>query len=132
MPDAALVVHGGGPTAVLNASLGGVIAGSREGTACRLLAARFGVAGLIGGDWIDLTNVPVETLEGIRNAPGSVIGSSRRKLESTEIESAVRRLDKSAIGIVLFTGGNGSMQTALEFEHAARTLNSSLRVVGIP
>jgi 6-phosphofructokinase 1 len=126
-----LVVHGGGPTAVLNASLAGVIAGSHQAR-CRLLAAHFGVAGLIGGDWIDLTDLPPDTVEGIRRAPGSVIGSSRRKLDSAEIESAICRLDESRIGILLFTGGNGSMQTALEFERCARTLDSPLRVVGIP
>jgi ATP-dependent phosphofructokinase / diphosphate-dependent phosphofructokinase len=129
---AALVVHGGGPTAVLNASLAGVIAGSREAPGCRLLAARVGVAGLVARDWIDLTGLSSAAVDEIRLAPGSVIGSSRRKLNPPEIESTVRLLGEHGIGILLFTGGNGSMQTALEFNCAARDLQSDLRVIGIP
>ncbi|PWT88138.1 MAG: 6-phosphofructokinase [Proteobacteria bacterium] len=127
-----LVVHGGGPTAVLNASLAGVIAASREGAAWRLLAARFGVAGLVERQWIDLSGVSSDAVDDIRRAPGSVIGSSRRKLDPSEIESAVRLLGTEGIEMVLFTGGNGTMQTALEFHRAARQLDSALRVVGLP
>jgi ATP-dependent phosphofructokinase / diphosphate-dependent phosphofructokinase len=127
-----LVVHGGGPTAVLNASLAGVIDGSREAPACRLLGARFGVAGLVARDWVDLTGLPSDTIEAIRRAPGSVIASSRRRVSPAEIESTIRLLGEHGIGILLFTGGNGSMQTALEFHRASLDLGSSLRVVGIP
>lgn len=109
-----------------------MIAGSREGAPCRLLAARFGVAGLSGGNWIDLTGISSDAIEDLRVAPGSVIGSSRRKLDPAEIESTIRRFGDSGIGILLVTGGNGSMQTALEFDRAARVIRSPLRVVGIP
>jgi len=117
---------------VLNASLAGVIEGSREGAGGRLLAARSGVAGLVEQQWIDLTGIPSSAVDAIRQAPGSVIGSSRKKLSSAEIESTTRVLSTHDIGILLFTGGNGSMQTALEFHRAALDLGSSLRVLGIP
>jgi 6-phosphofructokinase 1 len=118
---------------VLNASLAGVIAGFRgtEG-AGRLLAARFGVAGLIANQWMDLSDLAPEAIEAIRLAPGSVLGSSRRKLESVEIEATVHRLREQGIENLLFTGGNGSMQTALEFHDVAARLYPELRVVGIP
>jgi 6-phosphofructokinase 1 len=116
----------------LNASLAGVIDGSRESAGCRLLAARFGVAGVVAQDWIDLTGISSDAVEEIRRAPGSVIGSSRRKLTPAEIESTIRVLGEQGIGILLFTGGNGSMQTALEFHQAAQDLGSDVRVVGIP
>jgi 6-phosphofructokinase 1 len=116
----------------LNASLAGVIAGSREEPACRLLAARFGVAGLIEGEWIDLTGLPSDATEDLRRAPGSAIGSSRRRLDAGEIESTIRLLGERGIGILMFTGGNGSMQTALEFHRAASGLGADLRVIGIP
>jgi 6-phosphofructokinase 1 len=90
------------------------------------------VAGLVGRQWIDLSGLPSDAVDEIRRAPGSVIGSSRRKLDDAEIESTVRLLCAEGIEILLFTGGNGTMQTALEFHRAAAELGCPLRVMGIP
>jgi 6-phosphofructokinase len=129
----ALVVHGGGPTAVLNASLAGVIDASRMACANHpLYGARFGVAGLVAGDWIDLSHVDPGVVNAIRGTPGSVLGSSRKKLEPNEITAAIELLRARGVGMLLFTGGNGSMLTALDFYRAAAGMNPKLRVVGIP
>jgi hypothetical protein len=53
-----LFVHGGGPTAVINASLAGALEElKREGFAGKILAARFGSQGLVQGDFLDLTKL---------------------------------------------------------------------------
>jgi 6-phosphofructokinase 1 len=125
----AIVAHGGGPTAVLNASLAGVMGAWRElGSNGALFGARFGVA----GDWIDLTAVERLRIEAIRKSPGSVLGSSRRKLEPDEIAATVERMRDRGISALLLAGGNGSMQTLRVFQQTAATLHPDLRVVGIP
>jgi len=130
--EGAIVVHGGGPTAVLNASLAGVIAESRERGVERLFGARFGVGGLISRDWIALGNLTPEDIEGIRRAPGSVLGSSRQKLEPEDAERLPKLLKEAGIAAILYTGGNGSMETALLLHSTARAAHPDLRVIGMP
>jgi 6-phosphofructokinase len=131
--NGAIVVHGGGPTAVLNASLAGVIAEAGEIGVGRLWGARFGLAGLLSGDWIDLGGLRERDVERLRRAPASLIGSSRRKLELEEAERLPLVLKDAGIDAVLYTGGNGSMGTALEIHRAAVAGGyPDLRVVGIP
>ncbi len=130
----ALVVHSGGPTAVLNASLAGVMDGIREtaGRGRRIYGVRFGVAGLGADDWVDLTEVPAERVAAIRRAPGSVLGSSRKKLEPADAEALLGRLRGRGVDWLFLTGGNGSMQTALLLTEMAGRLHPELRVIGVP
>ena len=56
MGDNLLIVHGGGPTAVINCSLQGVVEAARaSGKVDKIYAARFGAEGILKGDLIDLT-----------------------------------------------------------------------------
>ncbi len=127
--DAAIVVHGGGPSAVLNASLVGIIDACRSSKRIRrLYGARSGAPGLLADDWIDLTSLPAGLLERIRRAPGSVLGSSRRPFDQTHLPPALERFREQGIGTVFFTGGNGSMKTALLLHNAA----PELTVLGVP
>ena len=118
----ALVVHGGGPTAVLNSSLAGLVAGCR-GRFRNLCASRFGFDGLLAGDLPDLLTVPATRWDEISRAPGSVIGSSRRVFDPAVVVPA---LSRAGIGTVFLTGGNGTMQTALDLSRLG------VQVVGIP
>lgn len=118
----ALIAHGGGPTAVLNSSLAGLAAGCRR-LGIELLASRFGLTGLLSGDTVDLGSVSEERWNEIARAPGSAIGSSRRAVETVRVAEALRA---QRIDMVFLTGGNGTMQTALELSRAG------VRCVGIP
>ena len=76
-----LVAHGGGPTAVINRSLQGVVEAARDsGQVDKIYAARFGAEGILAGDLIDLTDVPAGTISKLGHTPASAIGSCRRKL----------------------------------------------------
>jgi ATP-dependent phosphofructokinase / diphosphate-dependent phosphofructokinase len=126
--DAAIVVHGGGPSAVLNASLVGIVDASRASTKIRrLFGARFGAHGLLQNDWIDLGSIEPGMLERIRRAPGSVLGSSRRIFDRTHVAPVLERCQKQGIGTVFFTGGNGSMKTALLLHGTG-----AVTVIGVP
>jgi 6-phosphofructokinase 1 len=127
-----IVVHGGGPTAVLNSSLAGVITAAREFCSGPVYGARFGLRGLISRDWLDLSGTTPSLVDSIRVAPGSVLGSSRQKIEAADSERILDLLSNAGIEAVFHTGGNGSMGTALALHTAAATLLPDLRVIGIP
>lgn len=131
MRPRAAIAHGGGPTAVLNASLAGVI------DACRnrmdaLLGARFGLGGLLSGDMTDLLSLPPSAVDAAARAPGSAIGSSRRRLDDAEYDALLETLRRCGIDVFFYTGGNGSMDTAREISRRARAAGLTLQVIGIP
>lgn len=107
-----IIAHGGAPTAVINASLAGAIEQARKmGFDGKILAPRFGSKGILNEDFRDLTCVTERQLELLKHTPGSAIGTSRHPLEEPEYRKMVEILDKNNVGYVLFTGGNGSMDT---------------------
>jgi len=64
MSGAMLIVHGGAPTAVMNASLYGAIHAARaSGEVDRVLGARHGARAIFSGDYIDLSAMREEELE---------------------------------------------------------------------
>lgn len=133
MSGAAVVAHGGGPTPVLNASLAGVIAEARRhATITGLFGAEFGLTGLIANRFFDLGALPLEHVEAIRIAPGSVLGSSRRALSSVDDEQIFETFRKRNVRYFFYTGGNGSMDTAMRFDNLARASGYELHVIGIP
>jgi 6-phosphofructokinase 1 len=128
-----VVAHGGGPTAVLNASLAGLVEETRRrGSTGALYGARGGLAGLLRGDFIDLLAVDPELIRRIGEAPGSALGSSRLKLEDADYARILDVLRRANIGCFFYTGGNGSMETALRLARYARDVGHDLQVVGIP
>ena len=129
----AAIAHGGGPTAVLNASLAGVIEQWTQlaGNAA-LYGAWRGIDGLLSDTFLDLTNQDAETLADLQTSPGSAIGSSRRKLEPADYERILAVFRARDIRTFFYTGGNGSMGTALAVERFARGTGYELSVVGIP
>ena len=91
MPDLpsgnAAIGQSGGPTAVINQSLAGVIEGLKAGLGAsgqvkRILGMRHGVRGLVkaGGDGlVDLTSIDKARLEAIARTPSAALGSTRDK-----------------------------------------------------
>jgi 6-phosphofructokinase 1 len=121
----AVIAHGGGPTAVLNASLAGLVAGCR-GSFSAVYAARFGLPGICEDEIANLLEVPPSHFDQIALAPGSAIGSSRRKLEDADFDRIIATLRNQGIETVFYTGGNGSMRTLLDLRR------HGLQVIGIP
>jgi len=129
----AIVVHSGGPTAVLNASLLGVVeearAGGRVGA---LYGARFGMRGILESDFIDLFAQTRERIEAVAEAPASALGTSRLPVGPAELERALAVLRARDVRGVFYTGGNGSMRTAAQLAAAAHASGYELQVIGIP
>lgn len=126
-----VIIHGGGPTAVINASLYGAI---REAQECpevdRIYCAIGGTGGLMKENLRDVTDMTDELLKGLLSSPASAIGSSRDALEAPEYEAMLAVLKKYEIRYVLMNGGNGTMDTCGRLQrHCAGT---DIRVIGIP
>ncbi len=133
MADNLLIIHGGGPTAVINSSLYGVLteAGAAEGID-RIYAAKDGTGGLLREELIDLTDVKKEELELLKKTPGTAIGTSRDPLEREDYEKMIGLLEKYGIKYVLMNGGNGTMDTCGRLFDVCKELNREIFVVGIP
>lgn len=128
-----LVAHGGGPTAVINCSLQGVVEAARaSGQVDRIYAARFGAEGILAGDLMDLTGVPAETIARLRRTPASAIGSCRRKLGEADYPTVLETLKKFDIDCFFYNGGNDSMDTCDQVNELAKREGLDIRVIGIP
>lgn len=127
----AFIAHGGGPTSVLNASLLGTVQeGHRRFR--RLWAARGGLAGLLNGEVSDLLSVSLSRIVRLASQPGSMIGSYRGAVTDEHIGRIIEFFRRHDIRHFFYTGGNGSMGTALSIARAAAAQGYALTTVGIP
>ena len=128
-----LVAHGGGPTAVINCSLQGVVEAARSaGFDGSIYAARFGAEGILAGDLIDLTDVPAATVARLSHTPASAIGSCRRKLTDADYPTVLETLKRFDVGYFFYNGGNDSMDTCHKVNELARREGLDVQVIGIP
>ena len=130
-----LIVHGGAPTAVINASLYGAIQEAKASGAIRTIyGARGGSAGLIAGDFINLSLLENTTLERLPATPASYIGTSRDHVRDQDYDRIIEVLVEQDIKALLFTGGNGSMDTCGKIARRIETRfpGKGIRVAGIP
>ena len=128
-----LVVHGGGPTPVINASLYGVIRESiGSGKVGRVLGAVHGAQGLLAERLVDLTGLDAETLEAVRVSPGSALGSSRHKLSEDQAAQILDLCRRHDVRWFLGTGGNDTMANCLRLHQQCDAAGQPLTVVGVP
>ncbi|MCI8664981.1 MAG: diphosphate--fructose-6-phosphate 1-phosphotransferase [Hungatella sp.] len=126
-----LVVHGGGPTAVINASLYGVIAEAAKHEEIRhVYGAIGGSEGILKERFLNLTSFPEEKLKLLLTTPATAIGSSRYALEAEDYEAMRVVFQKHDIRYVLLNGGNGTMDTCGKIHRVCRDFG--IHVVGIP
>lgn len=133
MEENLLIVHGGGPTAVMNASLYGAVSeAKRYPRLSHIYAAKGGTGGLLRGELTGLNAIPDETLDLLLQTPGSAIGTSRDPLEKEVYERMVQILEEKRIRYVLLNGGNGTMDTCGKLYEACREKGADIRIMGIP
>lgn len=128
-----LVVQGGGPTPVLNATLSSILDESyRSDRTERIFGARSGVEGMVQGDVVDLSDLPREQLNRLRMSPGAALGASRAKPLPGDLDRILQTLRRLAVRQVLFIGGNGTMRGAEVVSQFCSDSNYELQVIGIP
>ena len=130
---AAVVVHGGGPTPVLNASLAGVVEESwRHPEITVLYGARFGIDGVLADDLIDLSRQPAGLVRRIGESPGTALGSCRREIAEDDYARILAILRRREIRYLFYNGGNGSMYAAHRIRHTAGEAGWEVCAIGIP
>src|SRR5437762_11606170 len=77
-----LVAQSGGPTAVINASVAGVIqeAGRHPDQIQEIYGGLNGILGMLNEDLIDLQEEKGQTIEGLKRTPAAALGTCRYKL----------------------------------------------------
>ena len=134
-----IVGQSGGPTAVINASLYGVVyeALNREDTCGTVYGMINGIEGFLNDQIMDME--PLERsgeLELIKTTPGSYLGSCRYKLPEDLRDEVYPRLfekfEQYGIGYFFYIGGNDSMDTVSKLSRYAKKTGSAIRFMGIP
>jgi len=129
----ACIGQSGGPTAVINQSLVGVIEGLKGHKAIRkVLGARHGVAGIVKEDFIDLKAAGKKLLETVAVTPAAALGSSRDKPDEAYCQRIFAVFEKHDIRYFFYIGGNDSADTARIINEMAAAANYELRVFHIP
>ncbi len=129
----ALVAQAGGPTAVINQSLVGVILESRKFPEIgKIYGARFGVRGILHEDFIDLTQATTHNLEQVARTPSSALGSTRDKPDEEYCRKLFAVMRAHEIRYFFYIGGNDSADTCRIVDEQARENDYQLRIVHVP
>ncbi len=131
-----LVAQSGGPTAVINASLAGVVRANQLNPVYdRVLGGLHGIEGTLAGKLFDLTNLSGRDLEILRQTPSSALGTCRYKLKrgnDADFLRLVEVMDDHDIDTLFYIGGNDSMDTVDALAEWAAENAPGKRFVGIP
>ncbi len=128
-----LVGQSGGPTAVINASLAGVIREARRHPEITgLYGMANGIEGLLQGRIADLSQEDEEALALLPHTPSAALGSCRKKLSDDDYPRLLDLLRQHDIRYLCYIGGNDSADTSHRIAARAAEESWDMRVVGVP
>jgi 6-phosphofructokinase 1 len=129
-----LVAQSGGPTAVINASVAGVVAEALNHNCIEeVYGGLNGVLGIINEEFVDLAAESQQQIRALRHTPGAALGTCRYKLKKQQDFDRVLEVFKTHnIRYFFYCGGNDSQDTADKISKLAQAQNYELRVIGIP
>ena len=128
-----LVAQGGGPTAVINQSMVGVVLEARRHRQVELVyGARHGVKGIVNEDFVDLTQETSHNLELVAATPSSALGSTRDKPDAQYCAEIFKVLRSHDISQFFYIGGNDSSDTVRIVSLEAQKAGYPLRCMHIP
>jgi len=129
-----LVGQSGGPTAVINASIEGVIAEALNHDCIEeIYGALNGVLGILNEDFIDLAAESQQTIRGLRSTPGAALGTCRYKLKKqADFERVLEVFKAHNIRYFFYAGGNDSQDTSHKIHLEAVKRGYDMRIIGVP
>ena len=131
-------IQSGGPTSVINSSLYGAFKEARRypDKIENIYGSLNGVEGLIEDRLIDLRKEEESEIELLLQTPGSILGTTRRKLPAdmhdplyTRIMDTIKRRE---IGYIFVNGGNDSMDTCNKLQQLCEEENLDVKIIGVP
>jgi 6-phosphofructokinase 1 len=128
-----IIGQSGGATAVINASLVGVVEAALADTRVDdIYGMLHGIEGLLKEDIIDLRQQPASLWSQIRHTPSAALGSCRYKLQDSDLERVIDIFRRYNIRYMLYIGGNDSADTAHRLSEAAHQSNYDLSIISVP
>ncbi len=129
-----LIGQSGGPTAVVNATIAGIVSEAlNHGNIEEVYGALNGVAGILQEDLVDLAAESQQAIRGLRYTPGAALGSCRTKLKKdSEVARALEVFKAHNIRYYFHIGDGDSQESAAKIAEAARAANYDLQVIGVP
>lgn len=128
-----LVAQGGGPTAVINQSLVGVVVEARKYSHVkRVYGAVNGVAGIVNEELMDLTQETWHNLEQVASTPSSALLSTREKPNEDYCARIFKVLKAHDVRYFFYIGGNDSADTTRIVNQNADAAGYDLRCVHVP
>jgi len=128
-----VVGQSGGPTAVINNSLVGVI---HEALAQEKVGGIYGmlhgIAGVLREEFVDLRAESASVLETLRSTPASALGTVRYKVTDADYERLLAVLMAYNVRYFLYIGGNDSADTTHKMHLAAAQKGYELHAIGVP
>ncbi len=133
----AAIGQSGGPTAVINQSLVGVVEGLRQGLQAagivtKVLGMRNGVSGLTKSEFHDLTDMHQDRLDRLANTPSAGLGSTRDKPDADYCNRIVESCKKNNIRYFFYIGGNDSSDTCRIVNEIANSGGYEMRCFHVP
>ena len=137
LKGAAVIGQSGGPTAVINQSLVGVIEGIHQfletkGAVTKILGMDHGVSGMVRDAFIDLTDVPHDRLQRFAQTPSAGLGSTRDKPDADYCEQIMSSCERHGIRYFFYIGGNDSSDTCRIVNELSNERGYELRCFHIP
>jgi 6-phosphofructokinase 1 len=128
-----VVAQSGGPTAVINASLVGVIQEAlKHSEIFDIYGSLHGIEGILYENLIDLKKEDPKIVEKIKRTPSSALGSCRQKLTPENYKRIIDVFKAHNIRYFFYIGGNDSMDTAHTVGKMTQDLGYELTAIGIP
>lgn len=133
-----LVAQSGGPSAVINNSIRGVIDACRDYPSVfgRVYGAWHGIEGVLKEELLDIGAQDPKELRLLEGTPAAgAIGTCRYKLKDTQAEDfdrVIEVLKAHDIGTLFYAGGNDSMDTANKIAKIAAARGLDLVATGVP
>lgn len=129
-----LIAQSGGPTAVINSSLAGVVTEALNHECIEEIYGAFnGVLGILNEDFLDLAEESQQNIRGLRYTPASALGTCRYKLKKQQdFDRVLEVFEAHNIRYFFYIGGNDSQDTANKISKLAQEKGYKLRVIGVP
>ena len=136
-----IVAQSGGPTAAINASLAGVIDGVRKsGSFTRIYGSLHGITGVLENNMMDMSLMALShfpMLNTLELTPAMYLGSCRYKLpdyteDPAPYKQIFERFEEYGISAFFYIGGNDSMDTVLKLSNYAKSIQSDVKIIGVP
>ena len=128
-----VIAQSGGPSMVINQSLVGAVLEARKSPRIgKILGAKHGILGILGGDYVDLRKPSEKKLMAIAATPSSALGSCRKKPDAADCRKIFEKFRKLDVGYFFYIGGNDSADAARIVAEEAEKEGYPLVVYHIP